>query len=359
VSNSRAVTKVTALELSADTYSKHAAINPLQLTAILGGAKMGNFVRTFQEIDRNMSQLVGGKGAHLGELTRFGVNVPGGYCVTSDSYYHHLQTNHLVEPILEIEKQINYDDFQDLENKTAKIRALIDAAVMPPEIEEEIKEHYEKLAAGNPECFVAVRSSVGVKDSNISSFPGMMDTYHYINGSKDVVSKVKDCWASVWSARGAFARHNKGIDHMMAIIAPVVQLMVNSEVAGVAFTVNPINKKDEFVIEANWGLGESVVSGKAMADMYIIERNYNIKERRVSRKEKAYVKANGGGGQWITLEPEKMNVPALTDAQIIEICKTAALIEQHYGYNQDTEWAFEKGRLYLLQARRAKVGGGT
>lgn len=307
-----------------------------------------------------MFQECGGKAAHLGELTSLNLCVPRGFAVLGEAYFRHLRNNHLEEKIRNIATTINYEDFQDLEEKTGQIRALIIDAPMPPEIEKEIIENYESLSGGEPQQpFVAVRSSVAVKDSPISSFPGMMDTFHYIRGAKNVVDKVRECWASVWSGRAAFARHSKGVEHTKAIIAPTVQLMVNSEVAGVLFTVNPISgAKDDIVIESNWGLGETVVCGKCQSDLYIMnKRPIKIRNKKIARKEQTFVQAKEGGAEWAPVEPDKVNKATLTDEQIEELCKIACTIEDHYGCYQDIEWAYEKGNLYILQARRAKAGG--
>jgi len=317
---------------------------------------MGSFVRKFDDIDKNMYQQVGGKGAHLGELTSMGLNIPKGFCVVAKAFSHHLTSNNLDKQILNIAERINYEDFQDLEQKTNKIRLLIENAEMPLGTEKEITENYQCLSKEESEPFVAVRSSVAVKGTQISSFPGMMDTYHYIRGSREVIENVRRCFASVWSGRAAFARYRQGIEHTKVIIAPIVQLMVNSEMAGVLFTVNPVSgEREEIVIEANWGLGESVVSGKAISDLYIVDKKLcNVKQKRIASKEKAFVKAKGGGGIWVEVEPDMVNKPTLTEGQVQELCTTALAIEEHYGYPQDIEWAYEKNILYLLQARRAK-----
>jgi pyruvate,water dikinase len=187
----------------------------------------------------------------------------------------------------------------------------------------------------------------------------MMDTFHYIRGAETVVEKVKECWASVWSGRATFARHTKGIEHFKAVIAPTVQLMVNSQVAGVLFTVNPISgEKNEIVIESNWGLGETVVCGKCQSDLYIINKKpFRVNQKKIARKEQTYIQIKEGGAEWAPVETEKVNEPTLTTSQIEELCNIACSIEDHYGCHQDIEWAYEKGNLYILQARRAKVGG--
>ncbi len=306
-----------------------------------------------------MFQDCGGKAAHLGELTSLKLNVPNGFNVLGHAFYYHLKKNLLENQIREIAETINYDDFQDLEEKTKKIRELIVNAPVPPEIEREIIENYERLSKGQQEPYVAVRSSVAVKDSSVSSFPGMMDTFHYIQGAERVVEKVKECWASVWSGRAAFSRHTKGIEHTKAIIAPTIQLMVNSEVAGVLFTVNPITgSTEEIVIESNWGLGETVVCGKCQSDLYILNKSpIKIKDKKIARKEQTFIQAKEGGAEWVPVEPDRINKPTLTENQIEELCRIACSVEEHYGCHQDIEWAYEKGNLYILQARRAKAGG--
>lgn len=317
------------------------------------------FVKRFDEINKEMFQECGGKAAHLGELTRLKLNIPKGFCVMADAFTHHLRSNHLEEQIETMVKSIQFEDFQDLEKKTEEIRLLIEKATMPGEIEKEIIENYQTLSQEEADPFVAIRSSVAVKGSQISSFPGMMDTFHYIRGNRAVIENVKKCWASVWSARGAFARHNKGIEHSKAIIAPTIQLMVNSEIAGVLFTVNPVSgEKEEIVIESNWGLGESVVCGKCLCDFYAADKKqFNVKVKRIARKEQTYRRAGGGGAEWVNVEPDQVQKPTLTDAQVEELCRIACKIEGHYGYPQDIEWAYEKSIPYILQARRAKVGG--
>jgi len=341
--------------------------------AIVEQETSAKFVRTFAQLGKDMFEECGGKAAHLGELSKLSLNVPNGFSVLGKSYYHHVDANHLREQIDTIAATLNPENFQDIETKSQTIRDLIMGVPMPSEVDAEIRAGYENLAQGK-DAFVAVRSSVAIKDSPISSFPGMMDTFHYIRGANDVVAKVKECWASVWSARAAFTRLNKHLEHNKAVIAPTIQLMVNSEIAGVLFTLNPINRsKDEIVIESNWGLGETVVSGRCSSDFYVLRklcRNYGaktcpecpyeavaVREEKIANKVECCVGAEGGGRQWIKNSPEKAQQPTLTAAQLHELCRASCLIEEHYRIPQDIEWAFEGGRLYILQTRRAKVGG--
>lgn len=331
------------------------------------------FVRGFELLNKDMFEDCGGKAAHLGELSKLHLNVPYGFAVLGDSFHHHLAANHLRERVDAIAATLNVEDYADLEAKTTEIRTLIVKAPVPREIATQIREKYNNLAEGE-EPFVAVRSSVAIKGSPISSFPGLMDTFHYIRSADSVIEKVRECWASVWSARAAFTRLVKGLEHHRAVIAPVVQLMVNSEIAGVLFTVNPINRsKEEIVIEANWGLGETVVSGRCSSDFYVMRklcRDYGqktcpdcpldsaaLREEKIANKTETCIQAPEGGRRWAKNDAEKAARPTLNKSQLHELCCASCIVEEHYRYPQDMEWAFAGGKLYILQTRRAKVGG--
>ncbi len=356
------------------------------------------FIKGFEELRKEMFQDCGGKAAHLGELTSLNLNVPPGFSVLGNAYYHHLEVNDLQQRVSAMAAKLDFDDFQGLEAKCNEIRDLIIAAPVPAGISEEIVEYYGRLRPGEmkpadtPEAnepFVAVRSSVAMKDSAVSSFPGMMDTFHYVRGAGNVVDKVKECWASVWSGRAAFARHQKGLDYNKAVIAPTIQLMVNAEIAGVLFTVNPITgSKNEIVVESNWGLGETVVCGRYHSDLYVLTKSpcfanptpaclaagkngtytyadggngtpnvcVTVAQKKIAHKHETYVQAAGGGAETVEVAPEKVNQATLTDKNVQELCRTVCLIEKHYGCHQDIEFAFEKDILYILQARTAKTG---
>lgn len=324
---------------------------------------MGTFVRKFEEINKDMSQECGGKASHLGELTSLKLRVPRGFCVVAEAFSNHLKRNHLDEQIAEIIQGISYDDFQELEQKTGKIRSLIESAKMPPEIEEAIIENYQSLSEDEPEPFVAVRSSVAIRGSSISSFPGMMDTFHYLRGGGTIVANVKRCWASVYSARAVSARGKKGIEHSKAIIAPVVQNMVNSRTAGVIFTLNPINgDPSRVVIEGSWGLGESVVSGAVTPDKFVVDKVLlEINERAISSKNTECVyDPEKGGMVHAGVAPDLQNKSCLDDREIKELVSLAKCIEAHYGCPQDIEWAIDRNfsfpdNVFILQSRAESV----
>jgi pyruvate,water dikinase len=324
---------------------------------------MGTFVKKFEAINKEMFQECGGKASHLGELTSLKLNVPKGFCVLAEAFSRHLKHNHLDEQITEIAQGIHYDDFQDLEQKTSKIRSLIENAEILPEIEEEIIENYQNLLEGETEPFVAVRSSVAVKGSSISSFPGMMDTFHYLRGSGTVIANVRRCWASVWSARAASTRQRKGIEHSKAIIAPIVQNMVNSRAAGVIFTLNPLNgDPSKIVIEGSWGLGESVVSGAVTPDKVVVDKVVlEINERIISPKNiECVYDPEKGKVVHAQVASDLQNKPCLDDEEIKELVRLAKCIEEHYGCPQDIEWAIDRNfpfpnNIFILQSRAESV----
>jgi len=186
----------------------------------------------------------------------------------------------------------------------------------------------------------------------------MIDTYHYVSGEDQVLEKVRGCWASLWSARAAHMRHHKRIPHQKAIIAPVVQLMVNSDTAGVLFTANPVTRdKTEVMIESNWGLGESVVSGKSMNDYFVLDKaTLTAREKKIAHKTVMIVADDGRGSGRIELPvpAERAALTTLSDAQLSELADFRRRIEARYGFNVDVEWAYEGGQLFILQARKIR-----
>jgi pyruvate,water dikinase len=318
------------------------------------------YTLTLREITREDVQRCGGKGANLGELTRIGAQVPPGYCIVADALPYLLRSNELDGTIAEVVEQLDFDDLNGLETATAAIRDMIVNARIPDDLDSEIRDRYRALVS-DANRYVAVRSSVAVKDSSISSFPGMMDTYHYVEGEAELLEKIRECWASLWTARAAFARHRQDIAHDRGLIAPVIQLMVNADTAGVLFTAHPITQATtEIVIESNWGIGESVVSGRSMNDFFVIDKaSLAVKERRIARKNVMVTMDVGRGSGRLeqAVPPARASEPTLSEAQLAELGRTSKGIEDHFGFNVDMEWAYQDGTLYVLQARQIRKVG--
>lgn len=318
------------------------------------------YVKRIDKMTKEEFQETGGKAANLGEMTQNGFNVPGGFCVTGKSLEYLLESGNLMPTLMELVGTMNFDNYGDIEKKSADIRRMIAGAPIPENLLGEIKKQIDGLKSESGEDpFVAVRSSVAVKGSAISSFPGMMDTYHFIKGEEQIIEHIRKCWASLFTARAVYRRHQQNIAQDKGVIAPVVQKMVNADVAGVMFTANPITSaRDEIVIEANWGLGESIVSGEATVDYFVVARSNppQIKEKRVQNKNIMVTvdKEKGIGRKKYELTGNMVTDCTLTDEQLIDLAGLGSKIEAVFQSPQDIEWAYEKGELFILQSRNIK-----
>lgn len=297
---------------------------------------------------------VGGKGANLGRLTQSGFVVPPGYVVGTTAYAAHVQSNEgLKKKISDALDAVNYHNADELEICVQQIRGWIVETPMPAFLVAQIAAAYHKLGAGS---YVAVRSSGTAEDLEGASFAGLHDTYLDIRGDANVVDAVKRCWASMWTSRAVFYRQTQGFDHFKSSIAVVVQTMVESEVAGVMFTANPINTAtDEIVINSSWGLGEAVVSGIVTPDEYIVSsRNLKILNKTLGTKEHKIVRDAKAGNGTLHLSATEAERTAFTFSaeQVAELAELGRRIQSAYeDFPQDIEWAYQGGKFYVLQAR--------
>ncbi|MBC2717071.1 MAG: hypothetical protein HF978_17340 [Desulfobacteraceae bacterium] len=317
---------------------------------------MKNYVSFLSEVNLDNISETGGKAAHLGKLLQAGFPVPSGFCIKISAFDAFFDATNLNGPVNEIASTIDYSSIREVETKSAEIRELITAAEIPGEITDVISKSYMQLENDNNFPLVAVRSSVGTRDLSHSSFPGQMDTYHNVLGADEVLRLVRECWASSWTARAASIMNALGIDYKMLIIAPLVQVMVPSETAGVLFTANPANgRDDEMMINAGYGLGEAVVSGNITPDEYIVsKKTLDILSENIGNKSFKLVLdiKEGKGNQKIDLPAEDASKACLTRFQVNELSKMGMEIEKHYSINQDIEWAYAGGKLHLLQSRK-------
>ncbi len=327
------------------------------------------FIKWFEELKKEDVPLVGGKGANLGEMTQLGIPVPPGFCVTAEAYKYFVENvkvedgRTLQEWIMDVVSRTNVDDSKELLENTAKIREKIISMDMPKEIAAEILEAYHQLSQrfNKDAVYVAVRSSATAEDLPDASFAGQQETYLDVYGDEDVLKNVQKCWASLWTARATFYRAKQGFDHRRVYLSAVVQKMVNSKTSGVMFTANPVtNDRSEIMINAAWGLGEAVVSGAVSPDEYIVKKGtWEIKEKYIAKKEVMYVRNPETGKGTVLVKvadflgPEWVEKQVLTEEQIIEVAKMGAKIEEHYGWPQDIEWAYDAddGKLYIVQSR--------
>ena len=326
-------------------------------------SKKSALVLWFDQIGKQDVSLVGGKSASLGEMTsRTRVPIPYGFALTADAYRLFLSRNALDRKIAEaLEPLRDPNDTVTLQRVGVEIRSMIGSAPMPKELERVIVEAYEELSkrekVKNP--FVAIRSSATAEDLPDASFAGQQETYLNVTGAGDVVDKVRECYASLFTDRAIFYRTQKGFDHISVALSAIVQMMCYSESSGVMFTIDPTNGDDSVVmIEANYGLGEYVVQGRVTPDDYYVDKKtLKITHRTVPPKTLMLVQKTGGGTEEKQVPSALRDRQVLTDDQVAELAKYGLMIEEHYGRPMDIEWGLDKqtGRLLILQARPETV----
>lgn len=335
-----------------------------------------NTVLDFQEIKKEDVMTAGGKGANLGEMTAAGIAVPGGFVVTADAYKAFIKENHLEEMFRKELTEAGKDEAKLLD-AAKKFRHAISKGKLPEEVEKTVREKYAQLGE---QARVAVRSSATAEDLPDASFAGQQETYLNVRGAEAVLTQIRNCYASLWGNRAVCYRSNQGYDQLSVALAVVIQKMVESEKAGVLFTVNPINRNpDEMQINAGYGLGESVVSGKVTADSYLCDKQGKVKSCQIGSKETQIIYADTQGtaatanaqctpDDVITSDAQKtpgdtaatkevavsekmQKARCLNDEEIAVLCAEALRIEKHYGCPMDIEWAIAGGSVYILQAR--------
>lgn len=301
----------------------------------------------FKDINKNDIPLVGGKGANLGEMVKAGIPVPDGFVVTAKAYFDFINSTSIKKKIMTELSGLDVDDSDKLMEASERIKTAILQADMPKELAEEIKNYYLELSGENDK-YVAVRSSATAEDLPEASFAGQQESFLEIKGWKSVVSHVQKCWASLFTARAIFYREENKFSHLKVGIAVPVQLMCQSDVSGIMFTVNPVtNNQDEVSVEAAYGLGQPIVSGEITPDQYV-----------VSKKSKKITDRTVVSQDWQLTIEGKTNISTkykkkqkLTNKQIVELAKVGMKIEEHYGKPQDIEYGVEKGRIMIVQSR--------
>ncbi len=316
------------------------------------------YVASFEEIDSEKKELVGGKNANIGELlNKVEVPVPPGYVVTTEAYREHLDENRLVRRIREKLKELkDPENTEKLREVGEEIRGMIKEGEIPEEVKKEIEKQHSKLKdklGREPE--VAVRSSATSEDLKGASFAGQQETYLNVKGIKNVLEKIKECFASLYTDRAIYYRERKGFDHLDAALSAAIQKMVHSESSGVAFTLDLRDgDNDTITIEGSWGLGEYIVGGKVTPDTYFIDKEkLEIKERKIATKKKKLVNKPEGGTVEEKVPEEEQEKQILPDEKIKKLARYTKEIEEHYNFPQDIEWGFDKKqeKIYILQSR--------
>ncbi len=304
-------------------------------------------VRNFTNLTKDNVDLAGGKGASLGEMTQAGIPVPPGYVVLSEAFEEFLKITDLNVEIDAVLDTVNHEAIHTVDAASEKIQALIMDADMPEEVGTEVLKAFDELGAE----FVAVRSSATSEDSASAAWAGQLDTY--LNTTREtLLENVKRCWASLFTPRAIFYRFEQGLHGTKISVAVVVQKMVPSEIAGIAFSVHPVTQDpNQLIIEAGWGLGEAVVSGQVTPDSYVVDKaDMSILDINVSEQEKMIAKkGESGGNEWI--ECQNKDAQKLSGKKIVELSEMIIKIEKHYGFPCDIEWAIEGDTIYITQSR--------
>jgi phosphohistidine swiveling domain-containing protein len=305
------------------------------------------FISWLNEIDAGDIERAGGKGANLGEMTRAGFPVPPGFCILSNAYRAQLDAEWLKKTIAETIDGVKA--MGGFGKASEKIRALVESLPVRSEIEAEIRAAYEKLS-GQGFSRVAVRSSATAEDLPDASFAGQQETYLSIADADSLVESVRLCWSSAWTERACEYRQKMGYAHETLSLAVVVQAMVESEIAGVLFTADPMApSKPAMLVNASYGLGESVVS----PDNFLISKSSPLRviDKIAGSKETMIRSLPGGKTETVAVPDGERGSFCLTRHNLKALKSLGLLVERHYGKPQDIEWAFEKGELWLLQAR--------
>lgn len=338
--------------------------------AFNGGKKSPSeqLVIHFEDLRKEDIPLVGGKNANLGEMTQAGVPVPPGFAITAYAYKKFITETGIAKKIYgTIEKTVtDINNPQQYEEASKKVRKIIESTPMSQEIKKAVEKAYKELGkkAALSQVFVAVRSSATAEDLPDASFAGQQETYLNVRGPQELIEKTVKCWSSLFTPRAIFYRTQKGFKHEDVLISVGVQKMVNAKAAGVSFTINPVTgEPNQIVIEANWGLGESVVSGSITPDDYTVDKNtLKIIDRKIAKKTVEYIR-DPKTGKTIHAEvpPERQKQPCLTDEEIVRLAELSKRIEEHYGGRpQDIEWAIDRDlpfpeSVFIVQSRPETV----
>ena len=327
----------------------------------------------FEEVGKNDVGIVGGKGANLGEMVNASLPIPYGFIITAQAYFDFIECAGIKNKIMSLLSKLNYESSYELAQASKHIGEIIISSDFPESLVKEIIRFYDDLEIKENKYFknngsfikssiskfknlyktplVAVRSSATAEDLPTASFAGQQESYLNVRGEAHLLKKVKECYASLFTERAIYYRHEQKFDHGKVGLAVVVQRMIESEKSGVAFSIDPVtNDKNKIVIEAIFGLGEYIVQGKVTPDHYEVDkRSLVITKKEIKKQAIKFVKSN------IANKEVKLGISGsrqkLTEEEIIRIALLVRDIENHYYFPQDIEWAIEKNKVYIVQSR--------
>src|SRR5688500_6035510 len=311
--------------------------------------RMGCYVLGFQEIDQTQVAVVGGKGAHLGELSRIeGIRVPAGFCVTTNAFQRIMAEAPSVDDRLDRLSRLEPDDREAIRSLSAEIRRTLEAIAIPDDLAAAIT---HSLARLGEQAACAVRSGATAEDLPTASFAGQQDTYLNVVGPAAILDHVRRCWASLFTERAVTYRLRNGFDHRKVHMAVVVQQIVFPQASGILFTADPVTgNRNASSVDASIGLGEALVSGLVNPDVYKV-RDVEVVCKTIAIKWLALLPSPSGGTYEHAVEPERQKQPALTDARVVRLVNLGRRIEAHFGCPQDIEWCLVDDDFHIVQSR--------
>jgi pyruvate,water dikinase len=307
------------------------------------------YVLDLREVDETQGALVGGKGAHLGGLSRIeGVRVPGGFCVTTDAFRRVMAEAPSIGDLIDRLTLADPDDREAIGALSTQIRRTIEGIAIPGDLAAAIT---RSLGRHGEQAAYAVRSSATAEDLPTASFAGQQDTYLNVVGPADILRQISRCWASLFTERAVTYRRRNGIDHRTVRMAVVVQRMVLPQAAGILFTADPVTgDRRTTTVDAGFGLGEALVSGLVDPDVFRV-RDGEITAKSIAAKQRALHALPAGGTQEVAIDPQRQRQPALTDAQVLRLVQLGRRIEAHFGRPQDIEWCLVDDGFRIVQSR--------
>ncbi|MCR8644385.1 phosphoenolpyruvate synthase [Paenibacillus sp. N1-5-1-14] len=310
---------------------------------------VSSLVLSLNEIEKTQLLLVGGKGLNLGVLSKIqGIQVPEGFCVTTEGYQAAIAQNETYPALLKQLTMLTVEDRDQIGEISRKIRQIIIEAEIPSSVVKAVTSYLIKF--GDTHAY-AVRSSATAEDLPHASFAGQQDTYLNIIGVDAILQHISKCWASLFTDRAVIYRMQNGFDHSQIYLSVIVQKMVFSQASGILFTADPITGNRKVLsIDASFGLGEALVSGLVSPDSYTVKEE-NIVNKRIAAKKLAIYGREEGGTLTQQIDPNQQQTQTLHDEQILQLARIGRQIEAYFGCPQDIEWCLDHDTFYIVQSR--------
>ncbi|MFG0214569.1 phosphoenolpyruvate synthase [Brevibacillus porteri] len=310
---------------------------------------MSSLVLGFQEMKKTQLLLVGGKGLHLGELSKIpGIQVPEGFCVTTIGYQKAIEQNETYHALLARLTMLKVQDRDQIGELSRKIRQIIMEVEIPADVVKAVAHYLSQFGEEHP---YAVRSSATAEDLPHASFAGQQDTYLNIIGKEAILQHISKCWASLFTDRAVIYRLQNGFDHSHVYLSVIVQKMVFPQSSGILFTADPITSNRKLLsIDASYGLGEALVSGLVSADCYKVQEG-EIVDKRIATKKLAIYGRKEGGTETQQIDPDQQKTQTLTEQQILQLAGIGRQIEAYFGCPQDIEWCLVDNTFSIVQSR--------